>query len=156
MTIVCFRLPKMGAKWIKWGRIVYNIEGRAEEMFTWPPPSRSPYDKNRDNFFPGFTALGAIGVHPLLYGLEWNEGYCIYWICVRLASEWVLCYPYLRVLCCDDVMDSGLMVVRGLDWWCRMKSNRSVNDLSNADCCSPAWNDIRTNSFFVLWHCVVV
>ena len=38
---------------------------------------------------------------------------------------------------CDDVMDSGLMVVRGLDWWwCRMKSNRSVNDLSNADCSS--------------------
>ena len=48
------------------GRIWYNIDNRAEEMFTLSAPSPFPYGFFRDKFFTSFAALGAIGDLSLL------------------------------------------------------------------------------------------
>ena len=41
-------------------RIGYNMDYRANAVFTLPAPSPYPYDIDRDNFFTSFVVLDAI------------------------------------------------------------------------------------------------
>ena len=68
------KMHEDGIQMDKNGGIVYNIDWQADAMTRSPPPSPTSYGFFRDNFFPSFVVLSAIGDVSLLYGVGRNQG----------------------------------------------------------------------------------